>query len=140
MGKPEAKEWLAFASDDLESAEFLLGMSVRKLEIICYHAQQCAEKALKALIILSDTEVPRTHDLRLLSLRVAGLGFETASLVSELALLQPYSVAVRYPFGLDLESGDEMASISAARVVLGQCKRLFDDFGGQLKTNGDLPL
>ena len=48
MDKAEARQWLTFAADDLESAEFLLRMPARELEIICYHAQQYAERPLRS--------------------------------------------------------------------------------------------
>ena len=99
----------------------LLGMPKRKLEIICYHAQQCAEKSLKSIVASSGGAVPRTHDLRVLSSTAFEFGVSLRSLESELALLQPYSVAVRYPHGLDLVPGDETVAISAAKAVLDFC-------------------
>jgi HEPN domain-containing protein len=59
-------EWLSYARDDLETAEYLLGMKPRKIEVICYHCQQCAEKALKAVLAFYEEDIPRSHDLRLL--------------------------------------------------------------------------
>jgi HEPN domain-containing protein len=48
-----AREWLHFAQMDLSSAEYLLPMRPRPTEIICYHCQQSAEKALKSILILN---------------------------------------------------------------------------------------
>lgn len=45
-----ASEWFEFAKRDLKSAEFLIDMHPRPIEIICYHCQQCAEKYLKGYI------------------------------------------------------------------------------------------
>ena len=64
--KAIAKSWHDFANDDLAAAKYLLGLHPLKLEIICYHCQQSAEKALKGFLISRDIEPPRTHDLRLL--------------------------------------------------------------------------
>lgn len=41
------REWLNFAEMDINSANYLLTMRPTPIEIICYHCQQCAEKALK---------------------------------------------------------------------------------------------
>ncbi|MHB8125320.1 MAG: HEPN domain-containing protein [Desulfitobacteriaceae bacterium] len=38
------KSWCDFAKDDLITAKYLLGLHPLKLEIICYHCQQSAEK------------------------------------------------------------------------------------------------
>lgn len=38
-----AKEWFDFAEQDIKSAEYLMNMIPKPLEIICYHCQQCAE-------------------------------------------------------------------------------------------------
>jgi HEPN domain-containing protein len=48
MPNPEAFEWYRFARMDLMAANTLNEHARPKpLEIICYHAQQCAEKMLK---------------------------------------------------------------------------------------------
>jgi HEPN domain-containing protein len=60
------KSWHDFANDDLAAAKYLLGLHPLKLEIICYHCQQSAEKILKGFLISKEIEPPRTHDLRLL--------------------------------------------------------------------------
>ena len=43
------KEWMRLANDDLAAAG--LGPHLVSLEILCFHAQQAAEKALKAALI-----------------------------------------------------------------------------------------
>ncbi len=44
------KEWLFKAEHDLKSAELLLQSVEPLYDIIVYHTQQCAEKALKAYL------------------------------------------------------------------------------------------
>jgi HEPN domain-containing protein len=39
-------------------------------DTVCFHAQQCAEKYLKALLLQAGSEPPKTHDLRLLLQRL----------------------------------------------------------------------
>jgi HEPN domain-containing protein len=63
-------------------------------EIASFHAQQEAEKALKALLISRGVAIPKTHDLEELH-RLVGGGFEPAA--EELAPLTPYAVQSRYP-------------------------------------------
>ena len=120
MAEREGLDWLRFAEDDLAAAKFLLGMPERKLEIICYHCQQCAEKAVKGLYALRDRDIPRTHDFRVL---VSGLRAECdlSTLDDAFALLQPFAVLVRYPYETELLPGDEEESIKAAETILANC-------------------
>lgn len=62
MTKAErAKEWFRFAQDDLRSAEVLFKEEI--FNEVCFHAQQCAEKGIKAFLIMHDQIVPKTHRL-----------------------------------------------------------------------------
>jgi HEPN domain-containing protein len=49
--------WLAFAEEDLNSAKILLKGQV------CFHAQQTAEKSLKAFLKSKGVSLPKTHNL-----------------------------------------------------------------------------
>jgi len=62
----EAGRWLRFAAEDLEAAEALRsapGVAARHVATL---AQQSAEKAVKAGLVLLDVDPPRTHNLELL--------------------------------------------------------------------------
>jgi len=115
--------WIKFAEDDLEAARFLLRMPERKLEIICYHCQQCAEKALKGLYALKGWEIPRTHDFRILASGLKPM-HDFSDQDSVLALLQPFAIAVRYPYEIELLPGDEEKAITAAEMFLELVKSL----------------
>ena len=142
MAKRECEDWLRFSRDDLESAVFLLGLAPRKIEIICYHCQQCAEKALKAISAFFDEEISRSHDLR--SLLRAGVRHFPAleSLMEVLAELQPYAVAVRYPYEIEVVSGDEERAIENARKTLAKIEgelRLFLASDGRVYSTRSIP-
>ena len=48
--EPDIQRWLDFAENDLAVAKHLLEtFHPKPLEIICYHCQQAAEKAIKAV-------------------------------------------------------------------------------------------
>jgi HEPN domain-containing protein len=117
MGAPEFAEWRRYAQDDLDAALFLLTMPQRKLEIICYHSHQCVEKAIKSALAFYDMEIPRTHDLRVLS-AILEAKLTIANYQPALAYLQPFAVAVRYPFQLEIESGDEEMAVKVATEFL----------------------
>lgn len=62
----ETREWYNMAAMDLGVARHLdVTYHPKPLEIICYHCQQAAEKAIKALIVYYGAEggMPKLHDL-----------------------------------------------------------------------------
>ncbi|MGP1455145.1 MAG: HEPN domain-containing protein [Treponema sp.] len=61
------KEWLRFVEMDRSTARHLVTtMHPKPLEIICFHCQQAAEKAIKALFVLKRIEIAKIHDLGML--------------------------------------------------------------------------
>lgn len=63
----------------------------------CFHAQQCAEKALKALLVHQGIPFPRTHVLELLLDLVQTDGTDSPVSVDDLLRLTQYAVETRYP-------------------------------------------
>ena len=55
------ENWLKFAFDDLRSAEILLAAEI--FNMVCFHSQQCAEKALKAVLTALRLPMPPSHNL-----------------------------------------------------------------------------
>jgi HEPN domain-containing protein len=123
MGRSEFNEWHRYAKDDLEAAQYLLSMPKRKLEIICYHSQQCAEKSLKAILALHDLSIPHTHDLRILVNTLEHIS-SFDEIAEQLVYLQPFAVAVRYPYEIELVSGDEEVAVTAADAILKYIERI----------------
>jgi HEPN domain-containing protein len=73
-----AAQWAAKADNDLRNAEHTLTLEDDcPFDTVCFHAQQTAEKYLKAVLVSAGIDPPRTHDLRLLlqrlSQRLAGI-------------------------------------------------------------------
>lgn len=112
------KEWLEYAHRDLSSAKYLCSMLPKPLEIICYHCQQCAEKALKSFLIENNREIIRTHDLMLLQsdCKKTSNVFDTISL--ECAVLKNFSVTSRYPYPLEITEDDTEKALNYAETVL----------------------
>jgi hypothetical protein len=54
------REWVAKAENDLKSAAYLLKMRGCPVDNVCFNAQQCVEKYLKALLITQRLEFPKT--------------------------------------------------------------------------------
>lgn len=59
-----AREWVIKAENDLKNAAHTLKMGKAcPTDTVCFHAQQCVEKYLKALLVACGMESPKTHDL-----------------------------------------------------------------------------
>ncbi len=90
-----AENLLALARRDLQAAEVLGDHPQVGDGIVGFHAQQAAEKALKAWLTLLGITYPRTHDLSLLLSKLEEAGAEMADLW-ELLELNPFAVQLRY--------------------------------------------
>jgi HEPN domain-containing protein len=97
-GSPEdPREWLRRARSNLARASQGQVTPDVLFEDACFDAQQAAEKALKALLVLKGIQVPRTHAISELITLVAELGFDIPADVREASVLTDYAVAARYP-------------------------------------------
>ena len=89
--------WLEKARRDLNTAVKELKAAEPFTDIVCFHAQQAAEKYLKAYLTWQESDFPRTHALEDLVLLAAQKEPEFLSLKDEVALLTPYAIETRYP-------------------------------------------
>jgi HEPN domain-containing protein len=61
------REWLAKADNDLTTAAHVLTLGEAcPTDTVCFHAQQCVEKYIKALLVFRATPFPTTHNVRVL--------------------------------------------------------------------------
>ena len=112
------KAWYDFANDDLLSAKYLLGLHPLKLEIICYHCQQSAEKMLKGFLLSKDIDLPRTHDLRLLRRMCGEIADGFDNIEEACVRLTAYGVQPRYPMEIDLNESDMRQAIGDADHIM----------------------
>ncbi|MBI4362787.1 MAG: HEPN domain-containing protein [Euryarchaeota archaeon] len=91
-------------------------------DAICFHAQQCAEKYLKALLVRHRRSFPKTHDLRLLPRLALPLVPGLEPLGPDLDTLNPYSTGPRYP-GPGAEPDEAREAIQTARRVRASLRR-----------------
>lgn len=111
------REWLAKAENDLLTASHTLKLGRQcPTDTVCFHAQQCAEKCLKALLVLRGIDFPKTHDLEALAARLRN-GPKPALSPDELARLKRYATVTRYP-------GAEPISLSEARRAVAAARRI----------------
>jgi HEPN domain-containing protein len=95
----EAREWLARAERDLQAAQNELHATVPLPEMSAYHAQQAAEKAMRAFLTAHSVPFPYTHDLVQLQARCEAIQSSFASFLAAAQTLNPYATLFRYPGG-----------------------------------------
>lgn len=131
-----AREWLDIASTDLNTARYLFEtMRPIPLEIVCYHCQQAAEKALKGFLVACGVEPPRIHDL----VRLCGMCAEYMpsfiSLNDICEDLTDYAASARYPSHVEIEEADADSALKQAGRVCDCCSEMVPE----LKQSGQEP-
>jgi len=117
----EARErWLAFAHEDLRVAEIALPEGL--FNQVCFHSQQCVEKALKALLAQSAVSLPRTHAVsELINLLPSGW---LSGLREKLAHLDAYYIPTRYPDALPGDLPEGLPGKGEAEEALGLAREV----------------
>lgn len=125
----EALRWLRFAQEDLVLAEKLLHLREATPRHICWLAQQAAEKALKAALLLEDVDVPRWHNLDALR-NILPEGWSVKHECPDLAELTEWAVEARYPGDWPEATREEAArAVAQARDVVASIVRGFAQRG-----------
>jgi HEPN domain-containing protein len=111
-------EWMDHAQSDLRLARLAANdLSIRR-EQVCFHTQQAAEKAIKAVLLSQEIEFPLTHDLEELLEVAERNGIELPENVQEAGLLTPYAVETRYPgYWLEISEADMQKAIRIAELI-----------------------
>jgi len=102
--------WTTMAEEDYQLAQMASCHTEPLRYGMCFHAQQCAEKYLKAILVFRGHAFPKTHDLLALNDLCAHAGVVVPIVLDELDLLSAYAVQVRYP-------GDEPTLKEAQHAV-----------------------
>lgn len=98
-------------------------------EDACFHAQQCAEKALKALLLLRQISYPRTHSIEVLLDILKLKGEHVPENVDETFILTEYAVQTRYPGEWEPVTQKEAGeALGLARLVLSWVESRIEEF------------
>lgn len=115
--KPETVEWAAKADADLDTAKREAAVvESPNYDAVCFHAQQCAEKYLKAVLVENGVRVPRIHDLEALINLLTDQYSELQNVMRFARILSAMSVEVRYP-GMIADEDDAEESLRAAMAI-----------------------
>lgn len=122
--QPLTSEWIQKAEGDLATARReLRARTAPNYDAACFHAQQCAEKYLKALLQEAVTPFGKTHNLSLL-LDLLKDQYPALELIRPtLAMLNAYAVEYRYPG----ESADKTVARQAVKMAE-EVKQLVAEF------------
>ena len=116
--------WVDLAEQDYKTAQLVLARSKPFYRIVCFHAQQSAEKYLKSLLVERKSDFPKTHDL----VRIKSLCEDAAFLIPVsqelLQSLTMYAAEVRYP-GISVSRQDAEEALATARAVRRFVRKLF---------------
>ena len=132
----EYLEWLKFSQMDYSSAKYLFDSPLhpRPLEIICYHSQQSAEKAVKALIVFYGEPggMPKVHNISFLLNQIKNLvkertGSEIPTEVYDCAdRLTQYSVMPRYPNEIEVDEPMTRKALEDATDLIDWVNRIIE--------------
>lgn len=115
----EVRGWLLRASEDLRAAKHDLTARPPLLNDVAFHAQQCAEKAMKALLVHRQQAFRKTHNLTELGGAVARLEPSLAELMREASLMTEFAWRFRYPGDQpSVSAADALRALETAERVL----------------------
>ncbi len=125
--KTEADRWLTTAKDDLDSAAILSRSS--KFAHACFHAQQAAEKAVKAVWYLVDSD-PWGHSIKKLIDDLEQVDINKYKILIKLErsgrLLDRFYIPTRYPNGLPDITPDAAYTDEDADTCIGYAAAILD--------------
>jgi HEPN domain-containing protein len=96
--KVETKEWISKAEGDFH--DVLRGIRARRypnFDSVCFHAEQCIEKYLKARLVEAGRTFPKTHDLSRILDIATPLEPLWETWRADLNLLTNFAIEYRYP-------------------------------------------
>jgi len=91
----ETREWLERAQADLSACVVLISAGLAPEAL--FHAQQCAEKAMKAILTWHQVSFKKTHDLDELKHACLPLAGDIAAELAGIERLSQYAWRFRYP-------------------------------------------
>lgn len=115
MGE-DFKEWLKRAKSNLKMSKIHKDKDIY-YEDLCFEAHQCAEKSLKALLIMHDSEIPKTHSFSVLITKLEE-HLEIPEEIRAVGELSDYAVQTRYPGDyVKIEQNEYIKAVELAERV-----------------------
>jgi HEPN domain-containing protein len=122
-----AREWTAKGDNDLKNAVHTLKLGKEcPTDTVCFHAQQCVEKYLKAFLVALEKPFPKIHDIEsLISLMPKDIHIGLT--VEEQRRLTEYATVLRYPGPYEAISLSEAKqAVKLAQRIQRKIRRLLE--------------
>lgn len=114
---PLTREWVDKAEGDFITARReLRARSSPNYDAVCFHAQQTAEKYLKAVLQENGSKIPKTHQLLDLLALCMKIDASYQMIYSDLMAIDGYALKFRYP-GETAEKIEAKAAFKSAQAV-----------------------
>jgi HEPN domain-containing protein len=110
------RAWVEKAEEDFILASSALRRKKPLITGSCFHAEQCAEKYMKALLVSMGASFPMTHDLLLLNNLCSSAGVFLEIDPKLLNTLSDFAVRIRYP-GEEPTLVDAKEALEIAKLV-----------------------
>jgi HEPN domain-containing protein len=112
------QEWLLKADHDLKNAVHTLTLGEDcPTDTVCFHAQQCVEKHIKALLVFQSIPFSKTHDIH----APPKLRPKLEGNVQD--RLTRYATVLRYPGAADVSLTEARKAVAIARQVRKEIRR-----------------
>ncbi len=129
--KPLTHEWIGKAEGDYATAcRELRARKQPNYDAACFHAQQCAEKYLKALLLENGLEVPRSHNLEALARPLFAAVPFLKEMSSNLRTLTTFAVETRYP-GKSVDRQIAREAVDIASTIRERTRKAFKVTGSR---------
>jgi len=128
------REWLSHAEGDLEYAKIGLELKTKQsYRLVAFHAQQCAEKSLKAYLIYHKIDFPYTHNIATILALCKDIS-DWTDMLQDAQKLTLYASTLRYPGErIKVTKKDAIVAIEIASNVQKVVKKALVDEGLKLE-------
>ena len=118
------REWVIKAENDLKNAAHTLKLGDDcPTDTVCFHAQQCVEKYMKAILVMSGISFPKTHDIEALAALLPS-EYRISLDEEEQASLTQYATVARYPGWDPISLAEARRTVALARRVRREMRKM----------------
>ena len=127
----EVPRWLVWAQIDYLCAHNMAeAFYPAPMEIICYHCQQCAEKALKGFAIANGWTLNKSHDIEFLIEQCKVYDPSFTQFYDNAPRLSMYAVLTRYPDStIEITKPEMKKALSSSKEILEYAKQRLSEIG-----------
>ena len=118
------RQWARRAENDYRTASHLLKSGGEYAYGATFHAQQTAEKYLKAFLVWHQIDFRKTHDIAMLIELATPVVPDISEILADASELTPYGVEYRYPGDYPAVTGvDAVKAVRLATLVRDEIRK-----------------